>query len=189
VIVRLTTRRMRFNWKVALLFYFAFVLFGAIINSIIFFKPESVDYLTANHIGQSKRATRESFFQRDNFADNYTGECHADSDCNNNGECQLNSQGTTYCNCDDGYITTNDDGLCGYHQRRKLVAFLFSFFLGSYGVDWFYLYNNGNGGYIVAGVFKIITLGGCTIWWLIDWIRVLADAFPDGNGEDLEQDL
>jgi len=184
---------MRFNWKIALAFYFSFVIFGAIINSIIFFKPEYVDYLDSisryNNVGTSQRETRESLFLRDNFANNFTGECHSDNDCNNNGVCQLNSQGQTYCNCDDGYINAENDGPCGYHQRRKLLAFLFSFFLGSYGVDWFYLYNNGNGGYIVAGVFKIITLGGCTIWWLIDWIRVLADAFPDGNDQSLEQDL
>jgi len=181
-----------------LVFYFSFVIFGALINSIIFFKPEYVEslgnniryhYNGNNNNGQSKRETREGLFLRDNFANNYTGECHSDNDCSNNGECQLDSSGQTYCNCDDGYIQADGDGPCGYHQRSKLVAFLLSFFLGSYGVDWFYLYNNGNGGYIVAGVFKILTLGGCTIWWLIDWIRVLADAFPDGHDEGLEQDL
>merc|ERR1712080_26411 len=42
--------------------------------------------------------------------------------------------------------------------KSKLVAFLLSFFLGEFGVDWFYL-SNGSAGYIVAGIFKLITLG------------------------------
>ena len=66
-------------------------------------------------------------------------------------------------------------------RKDKIVVFLLSFFVGFFGVDWFYL-SDGNGGYIVAGIFKILTLGGLGLWWLIDWIRVLADAFPYANG-------
>jgi len=70
----------------------------------------------------------------------------------------------------------------------KLAAFLISLFLGELGVDWFYL-SGGGAGYIVAGIFKMITLGGLGIWWLVDWIRILADAFPDGNGDPLRNDM
>ena len=27
------------------------------------------------------------------------------------------------------------------------------------------------------------------IWWLVDWIRILADSFPDGNGIPLRNDM
>ena len=72
--------------------------------------------------------------------------------------------------------------------KSKLAAFLISFLVGGLGVDWFYL-SDGVAGYIVAGVFKIITFGGMGIWWLVDWIRILTDSFPDGNGLPLNDDM
>ena len=42
--------------------------------------------------------------------------------------------------------------------KSKLAAFLISLFLGELGVDWFYL-SGGGAGYIVAGIFKLLTLG------------------------------
>ena len=77
---------------------------------------------------------------------------------------------------------------CLYKGKSKLAAFLLSFLLGSLRVDWFYL-SDGHAGYIIAGIFKIITLGGFGIWWLVDWIRVLTDIFPDGYGMELYGDL
>ncbi|CAF1161369.1 unnamed protein product [Rotaria sordida] len=53
------------------------------------------------------------------------------------------------------------------------------------GVDWFVL-AKGNAGYIVAGVFKILTLGGFGIWWLVDVIRIGVNKFNDGNGAPLK---
>lgn len=64
-----------------------------------------------------------------------------------------------------------------------MELFLESFFVGGFGVDWFVLakVNGGyNGGYICAGIFKLLTFGG--IWWLVDWIRILANSFDDSNG-------
>ena len=43
-------------------------------------------------------------------------------------------------------------------SSRFGLFFLLSFFLGALGVDWFYLCN-GDAAYIVAGVFKLLTLG------------------------------
>jgi len=88
-----------------------------------------------------------------------------------------------------------------YWQQSQLTAFLISFFVGEFGIDWFVL-SRGNGWYIVAGIFKIFIGGGgisisaqgrsrwgitgIGLWWLIDWIRILANAFPDGNGVPLK---
>ena len=91
------------------------------------------------------------------------------------------------CICTKPYIDMGSSK-CSYKAKSKLVAFLISFFVGGWGVDWFYL-SNGDAGYIVAGIFKIITFGGFGIWWLVDFIRILVDGFPDGNGMELFQDM
>ena len=105
--------------------------------------------------------------------------CVSDDDCNN-GACKNKT-----CACFSGYITFKQNQTCEYKQKNKLVSFLLSFFVGGIGVDWFYL-AEGNGGYIAAGVFKLLTGGGFGIWWFVDWVRVLANAFKDGNGAPLQ---
>ncbi|KAG5178225.1 hypothetical protein JKP88DRAFT_169122 [Tribonema minus] len=113
------------------------------------------------------------------------------SDCIYNGECDGSAHCVRVsdivgsCECNTGYVST-DSLQCNYAQKSELVTFLLSFFVGYLGADWFYL-ADGDAGYIVAGVFKLIITGGFGIWWLIDWIRILANAFPDGNGVELEQ--
>ena len=64
-------------------------------------------------------------------------------------------------------------------QRNFTVALLLSFFLGGLGGDRFYL------GYPVLGVLKLITLGGCGIWWLVDFIRIVVGKLPDADGNSL----
>jgi TM2 domain-containing membrane protein YozV len=95
-----------------------------------------------------------------------------------NGQCVLNQ-----CVCSKGWIIVDQSG-CTYQLKSKLTAFLLSFFVGTFGVDWFYL-SRGNPAYIIAGIIKLITFGGLGIWWLVDWIRLLANAFLDGNGMPL----
>jgi TM2 domain-containing membrane protein YozV len=95
--------------------------------------------------------------------------------------------GKVSCKCDAPYM--NKAGVpCAYKGKSKLTAFLISFFVGSFGADWFYL-ASGDAGYIVAGVFKLLTFGCCGIWALVDWIRILANGFPDGAGEPLYGDM
>jgi TM2 domain-containing membrane protein YozV len=70
----------------------------------------------------------------------------------------------------------------GPTQRRSfLAALLFSVLLGKLGVDRFYL------GYIGLGVLKLLTIGGCGIWWVIDIILIATGALRDADGQDLER--
>lgn len=72
-----------------------------------------------------------------------------------NGACTISG----VCQCNDAWVD-RDGAACSYEQKSKLTAFLLSFFAGGVGADWFYL-ARGNGGYIAAGVFKLLTGGFC----------------------------
>ncbi|CAF1173986.1 unnamed protein product [Adineta ricciae] len=132
--------------------------------------------------------------------------CYNDGDCSAHEQCR-----DRVCICVDGWVTQNEKKPCSYEQKSKWTAFLLSLFVGSFGADWFYL-SRSTAKYIVAGVFKILVSCGCccsmlaagcgkessigaffrclrvlagiasSIWWLTDWIRILAGSFPDGNG-------
>jgi len=65
-------------------------------------------------------------------------------------------------------------------KKQYMVALLLSVFLGGLGVDRFYL------GYTVLGIVKLVTAGGCGIWWLIDLILIATKKLKDANGNDLE---
>ncbi|MBO9563333.1 MAG: TM2 domain-containing protein [Niastella sp.] len=51
-------------------------------------------------------------------------------------------------------------------NKSQLVALLLCFFLGGLGIHRFYL------GYTWQGIVQLLTLGGCGIWALIDFIRI-----------------
>jgi TM2 domain-containing membrane protein YozV len=65
-------------------------------------------------------------------------------------------------------------------KKQFLTALLLSVFLGGLGIDRFYL------GYTVLGIVKLLTAGGCGIWWLIDVILIATKKLKDANGNDLQ---
>ncbi len=66
-------------------------------------------------------------------------------------------------------------------HRSYLVALLLSIFLGSLGVDRFYM------GLIGTGILKLLTAGGCGIWSIIDIILIATNSLKDADGKYLNQ--
>ena len=66
-----------------------------------------------------------------------------------------------------------------YSQRSYITTLLLSFFFGYLGVDRFYL------GYTGLGIAKLLTLGGCGVWALIDLILVAMRKVSDSEGRTL----
>ena len=66
-------------------------------------------------------------------------------------------------------------------QKDWMVALLLSIFLGQLGIDRFYM------GLIGTGILKLITCGGCGVWWLIDIILIANNDLKDSNGLTLKR--
>ena len=65
-------------------------------------------------------------------------------------------------------------------EKNYVIAFIISWLVGFLGIDRFYL------GYTGLGILKLITLGGCGIWALIDWILITFGALKDSDGRELQ---
>jgi TM2 domain-containing membrane protein YozV len=61
------------------------------------------------------------------------------------------------------------------------VAVLLSAFLGTFGIDRFYL------GYTGLGILKLVTLGLCGIWWIIDLVLIATGSLADSKGLPLRR--
>lgn len=62
-------------------------------------------------------------------------------------------------------------------EKSQLVALLICAFVGGLGIHRFYL------GYTWQGIVQLLTLGGCGIWSLIDFIRIILGTLKPKNGE------
>ena len=69
----------------------------------------------------------------------------------------------------------------GGEEKEWLVALLLAIFVGYLGIDRFYL------GYTGLGILKLLTLGGCGLWQLIDLILIVMGKLPDANGMPLKR--
>ena len=67
-------------------------------------------------------------------------------------------------------------------HKNKLTAILLSVFVGSLGVDRFYL------GYVGSGVVKLLTLGGFGIWTLIDLVLICTGSLRPADGSPWEEE-
>jgi hypothetical protein len=135
--------------------------------------------------------------------------CISDKYCNMHGKCKDGN-----CVCEKGWITWCNSRQCSYKQSSKIIAFLVSFIMGIAGIDWFVL-SRKDSLYILCGILKFLIAAGCCIWsplaaksksssattaasclsvsltlisfiwWIVDWIRILVNSFPDGNGAPL----
>lgn len=63
-----------------------------------------------------------------------------------------------------------------FSRRDYVVALVLSIFLGTLGVDRFYM------GKIGTGILKLLTIGGLGIWWLIDLILIATKKLTDKQG-------
>ena len=66
-----------------------------------------------------------------------------------------------------------------FSDKDWTTTLILSILIGGLGVDRFYL------GYTGLGVAKLLTLGGCGIWSIIDIILVAMRKMPDANGRPL----
>lgn len=55
--------------------------------------------------------------------------------------------------------------------NKHLFCWLFTWFLGSLGIDRFMR------GQVGLGVLKLVTCGGCGVWALIDWVICLTKVY------------
>jgi TM2 domain-containing membrane protein YozV len=75
------------------------------------------------------------------------------------------------------YIASQIPGV--FSEKEYLVAVLFSIFLGYFGIDRFYM------GQVGLGIGKLLTFGGCGIWYLIDIIMIATRSSNDSLGRPL----
>lgn len=66
-----------------------------------------------------------------------------------------------------------------FSDKDYTTALILSLFVGWLGVDRFYL------GQVGLGIVKLVTGGGCGIWWLIDVILIAVRKLNDANGRPL----
>ncbi len=101
---------------------------------------------------------------------------------------KLNTMALIYCK-DCGKQVSDTAANCPYcgskmravnpnaSEKDWLTTLLLCFFLGGLGIHSFYT------GKTTIGVIQLITLGGCGIWALIDFIMIICGNYRDGEGK------
>ena len=67
-----------------------------------------------------------------------------------------------------------------FSDKEYIIALLFSIFLGYLGIDRFYM------GQVGMGIGKLLTGGGCGVWWLIDIILIATRSSNDSAGRPVK---
>ncbi len=80
-----------------------------------------------------------------------------------------------HCGCAVEDNAKKDEG------KSWLATLLLCFFLGGLGVHRFYT------GHIATGVLQLLTLGGCGLWTLIDFIMIIIGKFNTADGQALQK--
>lgn len=65
----------------------------------------------------------------------------------------------------------------GNYDDEILIAIILCFFLGGLGIHRFYL------GYNLIGLIQLLTAGGCGIWFIIDFIRLITGDLEANTGD------
>ena len=74
-----------------------------------------------------------------------------------------------------GVSLKGDNPIAG-EGKDWLTTLLLCFFLGVFGIHRFYTGHTG------LGIVQLLTLGGCGIWALIDFIMIIVGSFRDAKG-------
>lgn len=93
---------------------------------------------------------------------------------------QISNQAITcpYCGCPIGSCGGNQEQKVYDPNRSKydwLTTLLLCLFLGEFGIHSFYA------GKTAIGVVQLLTAGGCGVWWLVDFIMIIAGSYRDGE--------
>ncbi|GAB1416252.1 TM2 domain-containing protein [Paludibacter sp.] len=65
-------------------------------------------------------------------------------------------------------------------DNKWLITLLLCWFLGVFGIHRFYT------GHTVIGVVQLLTLGGCGIWALVDFIMIIVGSYKDADGNPIK---
>lgn len=88
---------------------------------------------------------------------------------------EINDDAAVCVTCGRAVATRIPDGETS--PKEWIAALLLCFFLGGLGVHRFYV------GKVGTGILQLITLGGCGIWALIDFILIACGKFTDAEGK------
>ncbi len=65
-------------------------------------------------------------------------------------------------------------------QNKWIITLILCWFLGVFGVHRFYT------GYVGIGIIQLLTLGGCGIWTIVDFIIIAIGNYKDADGNPIK---